>query len=85
MPVLPANRFPRLIEGEGSQFTVHSEPAPDTPSPTVANCEPTDLQAQAFAWLADHPDGTQSELRTALGISKGYANRLWHEYHEGDA
>lgn len=70
-------------------------PAPDTPpartpesnEPTEpaaqADLEPeeTEIQQAARAWIAAHPDGTQTEMREALGVSKGYASELWHRCH----
>lgn len=42
---------------------------------------PTDYQARAALLIRNNPDTRQIDLRRCLGISKAYANELWHTLH----
>ena len=54
-----------------------SEPAASAPGLP----SPTDIQAQAIAYIAANPTANQTALRDHLKIAKGYANELWHLYN----
>lgn len=55
-------------------------PSPAPPEPTEPT-GPTDYQRAAAAYVEAFPTCTQTDLRHALGIAKGYAHELWHTYH----
>jgi lysophospholipid acyltransferase (LPLAT)-like uncharacterized protein len=46
---------------------------------------PTDLEALVWQWRDEHPEGTQSELRSdfkrrKIEISKGHVFNCWHSW-----
>lgn len=95
VPALATPRIiPAMVRGFGGSARVEEGvyTGPETPpAQTHRTNEPaelvpvepeeTELQKAARAWIAAHPDGTQTQMREALDVSKGYASELWHRCH----
>ncbi len=68
-----------------NRSTTPVDPPPPEQSERVNAGDPTDLEALVWQWRAEHPEGTQAELRRdfqrrRIEISKGHVFNCWHSW-----
>lgn len=69
----------RSLEGS---FAVRSpvRPEVDTHPHQVANATNDEVRLAIWAYLDEHPEASQAEIRRELSTSKGHTNLCWHEW-----
>lgn len=82
VPVVEADEDRSLDRSLEGSFAVRSpvRPEVDTPTPTPTNAPNDDTRLAIWAYLDEHPEASQADVRRALNTSKAYTNLCWHEW-----